>query len=259
MSKIRTHYDNLKVTRNAPDIVIKAAHKALLQLHHPDKSSDKLAAERITRILNDAREVLLDPARRKQHDDWIKEQEARHQTKHQAHNAQHSGDEFHFTDEHHRNPDEAPTSKSIGKFLAFSHGIATDTETGLVWCRFALGQVWRSHHVHGDANVYAWSDILDAAQTFNRQGGFAGFSDWRVPSINELKTLLDRSQPNTGQHFIENQVFLNNPHWIWSSSVYAGYGGGSWFINFSDGMAINESQSFHRAVRLVRGQANKPL
>jgi DnaJ-class molecular chaperone len=36
MTNIRTHYDNLKVARNAPDSVIKAAYKALCQTYHPD-------------------------------------------------------------------------------------------------------------------------------------------------------------------------------------------------------------------------------
>ena len=87
--KIRTHYDNLKVARNAPDIVIKAAHKALLQHHHPDKAVDKATAERITRILNDAREVLLDPERRKEHDAWIKAQEDSSRPKASARQIQH--------------------------------------------------------------------------------------------------------------------------------------------------------------------------
>jgi hypothetical protein len=30
MANIRTHYDNLRVARNAPDSVIKAAYKAFL-------------------------------------------------------------------------------------------------------------------------------------------------------------------------------------------------------------------------------------
>lgn len=37
MASIRTHYDNLKVARDAPDAVIRAAYKALMQKFHPDK------------------------------------------------------------------------------------------------------------------------------------------------------------------------------------------------------------------------------
>ncbi|TAL51675.1 MAG: DUF1566 domain-containing protein [Methylovulum sp.] len=255
MTKIRTHYDNLKVTRNAPDIVIRAAHKALLQLHHPDKANDKVAAERITRILNDARDVLLDPVRRRQHDDWIKEQEERHHhRKSQRHSSPPPFDESQPPPETRAQDTEPVIEQPIGKYLASTDGTAIDTETRLMWCRFSLGQTWRENAVQGDAKVYIWHDALDAAQTFNRQGGYAGYTDWRIPGINELKTLLDRPVGTAGAHFINNLVFLKNPPWVWSSTPYAGYGGGSWYVNFSEGIAVNESPSFHRAVRLVRGQ-----
>jgi len=254
MTKIRTHYDNLKVTRNAPDIVIKAAHKALLQMHHPDKAIDKVAAERITRILNEARDVLLDPMRRKQHDDWIKEQEHHHNRKNQGHASTAPFDESQPPPEkQQQNTEQAVKEQPIGKYIASTNGTATDTDTRLVWCRFALGQTWRDNTVHGDAKVYTWQDALDAVQAFNRQGGYAGYTDWRIPDINELKTLLDRRPATADAHCINSEVFMKNPPWVWSSTPYAGYGGGSWFVNFSEGIAVNESPSFHRAIRLVRG------
>ena len=53
MSIIRTHYDNLKVARNAPEALIKAAYKVLLQQHHPDKVEVAKQAEalRITHLI----------------------------------------------------------------------------------------------------------------------------------------------------------------------------------------------------------------
>ena len=77
MGKIRTHYDNLKVMRNAPESVIKAAHKALCQTYHPDKfKGSREEAERIIKIINASYTVLIDPVKRKEHDDWIKNKEA---------------------------------------------------------------------------------------------------------------------------------------------------------------------------------------
>jgi hypothetical protein len=78
MAKYRTHYDNLKVTRNAPDSVIRAAYKALMQQYHPDKyDGAEEQALRITKIINDAYEILIEPERRAEHDKWIDEQEAK--------------------------------------------------------------------------------------------------------------------------------------------------------------------------------------
>ncbi len=77
MSKIRTHYDNLKIARNAPDALIKAAYKVLLQQHHPDKVEVTKQAEalRITHIIRGSYDVLSDPVQRAEHDHWISEQE----------------------------------------------------------------------------------------------------------------------------------------------------------------------------------------
>lgn len=70
--KTRTHYDNLKVAPNASPKEIKLAYRRLVQRYHPDKyRGDKKEAERITKLINEAREVLSDPVRRKAHDEWI--------------------------------------------------------------------------------------------------------------------------------------------------------------------------------------------
>jgi len=250
MSKIRTHYDNLKVTRNAPDVVIKAAHKALLQMHHPDKATDKVTAERITRIINEAREVLLDPVRRKQHDDWIKEKES-HQHRHNQHDYSAGRQDQPQSPQQTEQP---ASEQTIGKYVASDNGTAIDTETCLMWCRFSLGQIWHNGTLSGHAKTYSWHAAFDAVKAFNEQGGYAGYGDWRLPTIDELKTLVDKQAGNKADalYFIDNRVFLENPLWLWSSSPYAGYGGGAWFVYFRDGEAFNEDISFARAVRLVR-------
>lgn len=76
MANIRTHYDNLKVTRDAPVSVIRAAYKALCQTFHPDKfqgSSEE--AERVIKLVNASYAVLIDPVKRAGHNAWIREQE----------------------------------------------------------------------------------------------------------------------------------------------------------------------------------------
>lgn len=72
---MHTHYDNLKVSRDAPQEVIRAAYKSLSQKYHPDRHADGEEANRIMRLLNIAYDVLSDPARRAEHDQWITEQE----------------------------------------------------------------------------------------------------------------------------------------------------------------------------------------
>ncbi len=72
---MQTHYDNLKVSRSAPPDVIKAAYKTLAQKYHPDLNPGSEQAARIMVMLNRAYAVLSEPARRKEHDEWIADQE----------------------------------------------------------------------------------------------------------------------------------------------------------------------------------------
>lgn len=73
---MRTHYDNLKVSQDAPDFIIRASYKALIQKYHPDKFENKKEKDdaiRITKIIIDAFDVLIDPIKRAEHDKWIVE------------------------------------------------------------------------------------------------------------------------------------------------------------------------------------------
>lgn len=76
-AKIATYYSRLKVAQDAPPEVIRAAYKALAQKVHPDRHQGSLRHELVLAALNKARDVLLDPARRAAHDQWIREEEIR--------------------------------------------------------------------------------------------------------------------------------------------------------------------------------------
>lgn len=74
--RVHTHYDNLKIARNAPPEVIRAVYRTLAQKYHPDRNPNDLEAARIMTIVNAAYEVLSDPVKRKEHDAWIAVKEA---------------------------------------------------------------------------------------------------------------------------------------------------------------------------------------
>jgi DnaJ-class molecular chaperone len=76
MAHVHTHYDNLKVARDAPPEVIRAAYKSLCQKYHPDRHGNSAEAIRIIQIVNSAYSVLSDPVKRREHDDWIARSES---------------------------------------------------------------------------------------------------------------------------------------------------------------------------------------
>lgn len=77
MAQVRTHYDNLMVARNAPPEVIRAAYRSLSQKYHPDRNPGNAEAARIMTIVNLAYGVLSDPAKRREHNEWINAEEVK--------------------------------------------------------------------------------------------------------------------------------------------------------------------------------------
>ena len=76
MSRVRTHYDNLKVARDAPVEIIHAAFRTLAAKYHPDVNPGNHKTAEIFRIINRSYEALCDPTKRAEHDRWIAEQES---------------------------------------------------------------------------------------------------------------------------------------------------------------------------------------
>lgn len=77
MKRLHTHYDNLKIARNAPPEVIRAAFKTLCQKFHPDRHGGDTRATQTFQLITAAHDVLSDPTRRRQHDEWIARNERR--------------------------------------------------------------------------------------------------------------------------------------------------------------------------------------
>lgn len=97
-----------------------------------------------------------------------------------------------------------------------------------------------------------WDDAMAWSEYVNTQG-WCGYQDWRLPTIDELKTLRTKSkQPNL---FIREHVFndINTEHyWVWSSSPVALNSGHAWIVNFHHGNDYASHKDYAYYVRLVR-------
>ncbi len=134
-------------------------------------------------------------------------------------------------------------------------GTVTDMLTDLQWMRFSLGQEWKNDTCVGEARKYTWQQALDAANTLNHQGGYAGCRDWRVPNKEELLTLVYCSSGHQ-RPTIFKSVFPNTPEWIFlSSSTDDNQISKAWLIDFSSGCMYSFSKNILTIlyVRLVRG------
>ncbi len=170
---------------------------------------------------------------------------------------------------------ERPTSPSrpvqtllADRYRDHDDGTVTDVRTGLQWMRCSLGQTWRGRTCVGEAETYNWQAALDAADTLNRQGGYAGRQDWRVPTREELLTLIycSSGQPTTWNNkgkscegdyerpTIYQSAFPNTqPIWYWSASPFAFIAGNAWYVGFLNGYDNAGGKGSNYAVRLVRG------
>jgi superfamily I DNA/RNA helicase len=142
-----------------------------------------------------------------------------------------------------------PASKKIGKFIV-QGGTATDTETGLMWLRFAHGQQWENGTVAGNSQTLNWHDAIKIPDTFNQQG-YSGYNDWRVPTITELELLIDQIKGKKG-NYIDVDVFPKNAQSFWSSSTYAANSYNAWYVLFNNGYSSNSGKNYLKYVRLVR-------
>jgi curved DNA-binding protein len=65
----KDYYESLGVSRLASDVEIKKAFRKLAREYHPDVAKDKKKAEEKFKEINEAYEVLSDPAKRKKYDE----------------------------------------------------------------------------------------------------------------------------------------------------------------------------------------------
>jgi len=144
-------------------------------------------------------------------------------------------------------PESAPTSRFTGN----GDSTVTDTATGLTWKRCAEGQAWNGVACTGTAGFHTWQQALQQAETLNTGGGYAGYTDWRVPNIKELGSIVERKCYSPA---INETVFPSTPSsGFWSASSNAGYSGGAWYVFFYNGYDSVDNKSGDGYVRLVRG------
>ena len=84
----------------------------------------------------------------------------------------------------------------------------SDTYTGLMWQRCSVGQTWSqlSRECDGTAREFAgyagWGQALEEAEDSN----FAGYTDWRVPNVKELQSIVNYEKYDPA---ISTDVFPN--------------------------------------------------
>ena len=112
--------------------------------------------------------------------------------------------------------------------------VVIDHSTNLIW------------HQSGSTDFVALERIEQYIEEVNKSK-YAGYSDWRLPTIEELSSLLE---PEKSEGLYVSPVFDRKQIFCWSSDK--DNSGSRWYIFFGGGTVWCDPYNFHGYVRPVR-------
>jgi len=125
----------------------------------------------------------------------------------------------------------------IGFSAVYANDTFVDSTTGLEWQdNYASKSVEKS-----------WYD----AKSYCRDLELSGHSDWRLPTIKELQSIVDISKNKPA---IKDGFKNVASHYCWSSSEYADGTSDAWIVDFNNGNTYWSLKSDKLFVRCVRGR-----
>ncbi len=122
----------------------------------------------------------------------------------------------------------------------------TDNRTGLMWKKCSEG-LNNDATCSGTIGSYAWAAALaQCGQTF------AGHSDWRLPNVRELVSIVDYSISSTAAKINATNFPGTATYGYWSSTTYALLTENAWNVYYSGGTTSNSIKTSLYNVRCVR-------
>jgi len=141
-------------------------------------------------------------------------------------------------------------STPTADFIDNGDGTVTHTKTGLMWKQCSEG-LSGAACATGTAITYTWQAALQAAQTLNTTGGgFATYTDWRLPNVKELNSIIESQCNGPSINVTVFPAALTANHWSASPS---GNAANAWLTDFFTGLDFPQLKSNSYSVRLVRG------
>ncbi|MBV6505004.1 MAG: hypothetical protein ILNGONEN_00560 [Syntrophorhabdaceae bacterium] len=108
----------------------------------------------------------------------------------------------------------------------------------------ASGLTWQQA---GSDNDMTYADAEKYVRDLNARN-FAGHSDWRLPTLEEAMSLMEREENSAGLYI--DPIFDKTQTWIWTTDKYSA--GGAWVVSFQYGYCRHEHDTNYSHVRVVR-------
>jgi hypothetical protein len=152
-----------------------------------------------------------------------------------------------------------PAPSPAGRFVDNGDDTITDTMTRLMWEKktTAVGSGPSAMDARDVDNRFTWeyamSEYVDRLNgrliAFATDGAFAGHTDWRIPTMQELQTIVEPASPGR----INPAFGPNAPASYWTSSRrLLGPTAVPWYIGFGTDIPVYVGQPFSFHVRAVR-------
>lgn len=139
---------------------------------------------------------------------------------------------------------------ALADFRDNGDGTVTDPRSNLMWqqCTAPSGG---TNCASGAPATYYWSDALSYCNNL----ALAGYTDWRLPNIKELHSIVDVTK--TSAPTINIAYFPATPAAnYWSSTTFRDTPIMAWYVQFSIGITMTSPDTKNSAllyVRCVRG------
>ena len=103
-------------------------------------------------------------------------------------------------------------------FVDVGGGVVQHERTGLQWSRCAIGQTWNAGSCDDAATVFYWDEAQEAVDQLNASGELAGWSDWRLPTVEELRSIVEECRETPA---INTEIFPDTP-WsgFWTATLH---------------------------------------
>ena len=139
-----------------------------------------------------------------------------------------------------------PLKTPSSNFTDHGDGTVTHKTTRLMWKKCVEGLSGLNCDI-GSPVTRPWAEALGFSEIT-----FAGYSNWRLPNIKELASILEDACYSP---MINLSIFPNDPGWlVWSSSTYAKNPDYAWRLPFSAGIDSSYSKNSRNYIRLVRNE-----
>ncbi|MEN1727750.1 MAG: DUF1566 domain-containing protein [Pseudomonadota bacterium] len=131
-------------------------------------------------------------------------------------------------------------------------GTVIHSRTRLQWAQCAMGQSWSRDLCEGQATSMTWEEANTAVDALNQNGELAGYTDWRLPSREDLENIVELCREAPA---INENIFPNTP-WagFWTSSLDTEEENHAWFVGFYYGLAFEYDRGSSYRVRPVRSR-----